>query len=117
MLGDGKPCTHVYERHRHRYEVNPELVAALEDKGMRFVGRDVNGERMEVMELGDHPFYVAVQFHPELKTRPLRPTPLFTGFILAACNKLEAFLKGQLLQDDLNPVEQDLVRQMEALGE
>ncbi len=57
---------HVDERHRHRYEVNPDVVAALEAKGMRFVGRDEVGNRMEIMELDNHPYFVAVQYHPEV---------------------------------------------------
>eukprot|EP00124_Ichthyophonus_hoferi_P005527 Ihof_evm1s825 gene=Ihof_evmTU1s825 len=73
----------ILERHRHRYEVNPEMVPELEKNGMRFVGRDETGKRMEIMELDNHPFYVAVQYHPELLSRPLRPSPVFLGFVLA----------------------------------
>jgi len=86
----------VEERHRHRYEVNPLIVPALEEKGLRFVGRDETGERMEILELADnpskHPFYVAAQFHPEFKSRPGRPSPLFLGFILAAAKRLDGYL-------------------------
>lgn len=88
--------THVDERHRHRYEVNPSLVPQLEAQGMVFVGRDESGTRMEIMELDDnpsgHPFYVACQFHPEFKTRPGKPSPLFQGFILASAKKLNSWL-------------------------
>lgn len=76
------------ERHRHRYEINPEYIDALEKKGMRFVGRDDSGKRMEILELEDHPYYVGVQYHPEYLTRPLKPSPPFLGLVLAASGKL-----------------------------
>eukprot|EP00891_Asterochloris_glomerata_P007873 jgi/Astpho2/7873/fgenesh1_pm.00117_%23_30_t len=85
---------HIDERHRHRYEVNPELVDQFEGKGLRFVGRDTEGRRMEIVELQGHPFFVASQFHPEFKSRPGRPTALFLGLILAASGKLDNFLSG-----------------------
>nr|CAB3466148.1 unnamed protein product [Digitaria exilis] len=69
---------HVDERHRHRYEVNPSFVPMLEKAGLHFVGCDKSGNRMEIVELQDHPFYVGVQFHPEFKSRPRRPSPPFT---------------------------------------
>jgi len=72
------------ERHRHRYEVNIEYVPAMEARGLEFVGRDTTGERMEVFELSDHPFFVGAQYHPEFKSRPLNPSPLFYGLICAA---------------------------------
>jgi len=90
---------YVDERHRHRYEVNPELVPKLEEKGMHFVGRDETGERMEVFELYDnpaeHPYYVAAQYHPEFKSRPGKPSPLFLGFILASSKKLDTYLRSR----------------------
>ena len=67
------------ERHRHRYEVNPELVPRLEREGLKFVGRDESGRRMEIVELPGHPYFVGTQFHPELKSRPGRPSPVFLG--------------------------------------
>ncbi|KAJ2322900.1 CTP synthase ura7 [Coemansia sp. RSA 2673] len=86
----------VHERHRHRYEVNPEKVKELETKGLHFVGRDAEtGERMEILELADHPYYVAVQYHPEYLTRPLNPSPPFLGLLLAASGQLDAYLAGQ----------------------
>ncbi|VFQ68654.1 unnamed protein product [Cuscuta campestris] len=91
-----KNSQYVDERHRHRYEVNPEMVGALEEAGLKFVGRDESGKRMEVLELPNHPFYVGAQFHPEFKSRPGRPSALFYGFILAATGKLEAYLKRGL---------------------
>ncbi|KAK9803353.1 hypothetical protein WJX73_007619 [Symbiochloris irregularis] len=72
----------VDERHRHRYEVNPTLVDQFEAKGLRFVGKDESGQRMEVVELSNHPFFVACQFHPEFKSRPGRPSALFLGLVL-----------------------------------
>lgn len=73
----------IEERHRHRYEVNPELIDEIEAKGMKFVARDDTGARMEIFELSDHPFYVGTQFHPEMKTRPFRPSPPFLGLVKA----------------------------------
>ncbi len=84
----------VDERHRHRYEVNPELVPQFEAAGLRFVGRDETGTRMEICELAGHPFYVAAQFHPEFKSRPFRPSPLFLGLVQAAAGRLDNFLSG-----------------------
>jgi len=82
----GKQST-IMERHRHRYEVNPEFVSDFETHGLRFVGRntDGSGERMEVVELDldVHPYYVGVQFHPEFTSRPERPNPLFLGLLEA----------------------------------
>ncbi|KAI8137345.1 CTP synthase [Fennellomyces sp. T-0311] len=78
----------VDERHRHRYEVNPEHVSAFEEAGLKFIGRDESGERMEIVELDDHPFFVGCQYHPEYLTRPLKPHPLFRGLISAAIGQL-----------------------------
>lgn len=78
--------TVVYERHRHRYEVHPLLVPYLQQGGITVTGRDERTkERVEIIELSalQHPFYVACQFHPEYKTRPLKPSPLFLGFVKA----------------------------------
>ncbi|GAY49539.1 hypothetical protein CUMW_119920 [Citrus unshiu] len=83
---------YVDERHRHRYEVNPEVIGVLEEAGLKFVGKDETGKRMEILELPSHPFYVGVQFHPEFKSRPGRPSALFLGLILAATKQLEAYL-------------------------
>ncbi len=76
----------IEERHRHRYEVNPEYIAQLEEKGLRFSGKSPDGRLMEIAELPveEHPFFVGVQFHPELQARPLDPHPLFTAFVKAA---------------------------------
>lgn len=86
---------YVDERHRHRYEVNPEVVGLLEEGGLQFVGRDESGNRMEILELPGHPYYVGVQFHPEFKSRPGKPSALFLGLVLAAIGQLEAYLVNQ----------------------
>ena len=90
-----KCADQINERHRHRYEVNPAVVPALEQAGMMFVGKDDTGQRMEIMELIDHPYFVGVQFHPEYTSRPLKPSPPYYGLILAAMNKLNEFLDKQ----------------------
>merc|ERR1711972_442438 len=82
----------IEERHRHRYEVNPKYIKDYEDAGMKFVGHDVENVRMEVMELDNHPYYVAVQYHPEYISRPLGPSPPYLGLILASVGKLQSFL-------------------------
>jgi len=76
---------YVDERHRHRYEVNPKLIDRIESAGLIFVGKDETGQRCEIMELNDHPYYVGTQYHPEFKSRPNRPSPPFLGLLKAAC--------------------------------
>lgn len=83
----------VDERHRHRYEVNPDMVQKLEDAGLSFTGKDESGCRMEIVELTNHPYFVGVQFHPEFKSRPGKPSPLFSGLVAAASGQLEGLLK------------------------
>uniref|UniRef100_A0A6V3IIT6 CTP synthase n=1 Tax=Lotharella globosa TaxID=91324 RepID=A0A6V3IIT6_9EUKA len=74
--------TEVNERHRHRYEVNPDYVKQLEEAGLKFTGKSVDGQRMEITELkSEHPFFIGVQYHPEFKSRPMYPHPIFLGFI------------------------------------
>lgn len=84
----------VEERHRHRFEVNPELKHHFEEKGLQFVGQDVEGERMEVIELSekDHCYFVGVQYHPEFTSRPIKPSPPYFGLLLAAAGKLQSYL-------------------------
>lgn len=78
-------ATDVLERHRHRYEVNPALVADMEAAGLVFSGKDDSGQRMEVAELrGGHPFFLCTQYHPEYKSYPGAPSPPFLAFITAA---------------------------------
>lgn len=73
----------VMERHRHRYEVNPIFHQILQDSGLIFSGVSPDGKLVEFIEIKDHPYFVATQAHPEFKSRPLRPAPLFDGFIKA----------------------------------
>uniref|UniRef100_A0A7N0UVG9 CTP synthase n=1 Tax=Kalanchoe fedtschenkoi TaxID=63787 RepID=A0A7N0UVG9_KALFE len=82
----------VDERHRHRYEVNPEMIEQFENSGLSFVGKDETGCRMEVIEISAHPYFVGVQFHPEFKSRPGKPSPLFLGLIAASSGQLNTVL-------------------------
>ncbi|KXZ17037.1 CTP synthetase [Bacillus nakamurai] len=79
----------VYERHRHRYEFNNEFRQQMEDSGFVFSGTSPDGRLVEIIELKDHPWYVACQFHPEFKSRPTRPQPLFKDFIGASVQAAE----------------------------
>lgn len=83
--------TQISERHRHRYEVNPEYVEALTQAGLVFSGMSPDGKLCEIAELpeGVHPFFIGSQFHPEFKARPLSPHPLFTAFVKAILKKCE----------------------------
>ena len=74
----------IHERHRHRYEFNCAYEKTITEKGLRIVGRSLDGKFVEIVELPGHPWYLAVQFHPEFKSKPLRPHPLFAGFVEAA---------------------------------
>ena len=76
--------TEISERHRHRYEVNTAYKGRLEQRGMRFSGMSPDGILPEIIEYEDHPWFVGVQFHPELKSRPFAPHPLFASFVEAA---------------------------------
>jgi len=77
-------ATDISERHRHRYEVNVNYKPKLEKTGLRFSGMSPDGELPEIVEFPDHPWFIGVQFHPELKSKPFDPHPLFTSFIKAA---------------------------------
>jgi CTP synthase len=85
----------VYERHRHRYEVNNLLRKRLQSAGLCIAGTSPDERLVEVIELDDHPFFVASQFHPEFKSRPERPAPLFKGFIEAALQQLDGRAGGE----------------------
>jgi CTP synthase len=76
--------TRISERHRHRYEVNTRYRNRLEGSGLRFSGLSPDGLLPEIVERPDHPWFIGVQFHPELKSRPFEPHPLFASFIGAA---------------------------------
>lgn len=90
--------TVVEERHRHRYEVNPQYIEELEKTGMTFIGKDDTGKRMEIFELKDHPWYVGVQYHPEYQSRVLDPSRPYLGFVAAATGCLDRITK-ELLQE------------------
>jgi CTP synthase len=77
----------ISERHRHRYEFNNELRGELEEAGLIISGSSPQGDLVEIIEVGDHPWYLGCQFHPEFKSRPMDPHPLFRDFIKAALNK------------------------------
>ncbi|KAH7416827.1 CTP synthase [Cadophora sp. MPI-SDFR-AT-0126] len=79
----------IHERHRHRYEVNPDYIDKLAEAGLNFIGKDDKGVRMEIIELKDHPWYVGVQFHPEYLSRVLDPSKPYLGFVAAAAGCLE----------------------------
>jgi CTP synthase len=83
-VADVYGSTEISERHRHRYEVNINYARQLEPFGMQVSGWSPDGRLPEIMEIPDHPWFIGVQFHPELKSRPLEPHPLFTSFIAAA---------------------------------
>ena len=74
----------ISERHRHRYEVNMDYREKLEAAGLSFSGVSPDGVLPEIVEIAEHPWYIGVQFHPELKSRPFAPHPLFASFIEAA---------------------------------
>jgi CTP synthase len=77
-------ATRISERHRHRYEVNTRYRNRLENAGLSFSGLSPDGLLPEIVERPDHPWFIGVQFHPELKSRPFEPHPLFASFIGAA---------------------------------
>ena len=79
----------IYERHRHRYEVNNHLRKRLEAAGLVCSGTSPDDRLVEAVELTDHPFFVAAQYHPEFKSRPLRPQPLFREFVAAALERAQ----------------------------
>ena len=75
----------ISERHRHRFEFNREFEEALTSKGLRITGETPDGTYVEICEIEDHPFYLGCQFHPEFKSKPLEPHPLFSAFVAASC--------------------------------
>ena len=77
----------IHERHRHRYEFNNDYRDLLQEKGLTIGGTSPDGLLVETVELTDRPFYLGVQFHPEFKSRPNKPHPLFNGFIGAALKR------------------------------
>ena len=90
VLAEGSKAAEVYggvtieERHRHRYEVDIKYRDKLEAKGLKFSGMSPDGRLPEIVEWADHPWFIGVQFHPELKSKPFAPHPLFADFVKAA---------------------------------
>lgn len=101
----GKDSSQIAERHRHRYEVNPKHIPALESKGLTFIGKDDTGVRMEIIELKDHPWFVGVQFHPEYMSRVLDPSKPYLGFIAASAGMLEKVTSETAAQVLTNGIE------------
>jgi CTP synthase len=87
----------VEERHRHRYEANPEYIPALESKGFRVTGLSPDGKFVEIVELEGHPWFVGCQFHPEYRSRPMTPHPLFRSFIAASLQYKKADRQAPVL--------------------
>ena len=87
IAGRAYDADQVQERHRHRYEFNNLYRQQFESGGMRFAGTSADGGLVEIIEIPDHPWFVAVQFHPEFKSKPLNAHPLFAGFIGAAIER------------------------------
>jgi CTP synthase len=106
LLEDGSLAQRVYrtsmisERHRHRYEVNPAYFDALEAAGLRISGRSPDGRLAEMIEINNHPYFIGCQFHPEFKSRPHDPHPLFATFIRAAIARRESTGRGRLSQEE-----------------
>lgn len=100
----------ILERHRHRYEINPAYVDILTSNGLDFVGKDDKSERMEILELQGHPWFVGVQFHPEYLSRVLRPSKPYLGFVAASAGCLDEVIskgakeRGEDRADDMNGV-------------
>ncbi|PHH78522.1 hypothetical protein CDD80_6711 [Ophiocordyceps camponoti-rufipedis] len=96
-------ATVIEERHRHRYEVNPDHVDELEAAGLHFIGKDDSGRRMEILELANHPWFVGVQYHPEYLSRVLNPSRPYLGFVAAAAGCLHRITKDILAEaKDIN---------------
>jgi len=93
----------IYERHRHRYEVNNKYRKDLEDAGMLLAGLSPDEQLVEIIEIPDHPFFVGSQFHPEFKSRPDDPHPLFRGFIEAAKRRRRAAVSEDLTSEERIP--------------
>jgi len=94
-------CEEISERHRHRYEFNNAYKARLEEKGLLVSGVSPNGELVEIVEIKDHPWFLGCQFHPEFKSRPMSPHPLFASFVRACLDTKGLRVKGpsKLLPD------------------
>ena len=93
----------IYKRHRHRYEVNNQLRRRLEEEGLVAAGTSPDERLVEVIELPDHPFFVASQFHPEFNSRPTRPEPLFRDFVGAAAERAAGRPQGEADEPEAEP--------------
>ena len=93
IIKEGSLANKVYgekeisERHRHRYEFNNDYRERLENAGLHVSGTSPDDKLVEIVEINEHPYFIAGQFHPELKSRPNRPAPLFVGLVKAAVDK------------------------------
>ena len=110
----------ILERHRHRYEVNPAYIERLASHGLSFIGKDDQGERMEILELEDHPWFVGVQYHPEYVSRVLAPSKPYLGFVAASSSCLEKVIskmQSSRLMGMLNGnrVDEELVNGVEGI--
>jgi CTP synthase len=90
----------ISERHRHRYEFNREYEAVLTGGGLRISGSTPDGTYVEMVEIPDHPFFIGCQFHPEFKSKPLEPHPLFRSFIGAAYERRQRVMKEKMAVDE-----------------
>jgi len=110
-LRDGSLAARAYgrpeieERHRHRYEFNNRYTAQMQSRGLVLSGKCVGRELVEIVELPDHPWFLAVQFHPELKSRPFEPHPLFTDFVRASLERRRARLGDDAYAPELEAIE------------
>jgi CTP synthase len=96
--------TEISERHRHRYEFNREYEDLLTGAGMRITGTTPDGTYVEIVEVTDHPYFVACQFHPEFKSKPLEPHPLFAAFIEASYSARERRLEAEKVGETVAPL-------------
>ncbi|KAI1172118.1 CTP synthase N-terminus-domain-containing protein [Nemania sp. FL0916] len=87
----------VKERHRHRYEVNPQFIDRIQEAGIHFIGKDETGQRMEIFEMKDHPYFIGTQFHAEYQSRVLAPSKPYLGFVAASAGYLDEAIKSQVL--------------------
>jgi CTP synthase len=91
----------ISERHRHRYEFNREYEALLTGAGLRITGTTPDATYVEIIELPDHPFFLGCQFHPEFKSKPLEPHPIFRDFIIASYANRQSHAKQQTATQEL----------------
>ena len=102
LAAEAYGATEISERHRHRYEVNNDFRDALEAKGLVLSGTSPDKKLVEMVELRNHPYFLGCQFHPELKSRPMTPHPLFVRFVRAALDRVAA--RQQVRAERATPV-------------